>query len=56
MNVINNNEREQAWNSVERMFAVIVFTPEGNVLDANPVFLGALGYSLVKNLRSCLRS
>ena len=46
MNVINNNEREQAWNSVERMFAVIVFTPEGNVLDANPVFLGAMGYSL----------
>lgn len=45
MSVVNNIEREQAWNSVERMFAVITFTPDGIVTDANSVFLDAMGYT-----------
>lgn len=46
MSLFQNNELTQAWTSVERMFAVIVFDPQGNVIDANPVFLEAMGYSM----------
>lgn len=35
----------QAWESVERMFAVITFDPQGHILDANPLFLDTMGYS-----------
>ncbi|MEW5972671.1 MAG: PAS domain-containing protein [Pseudomonadota bacterium] len=45
MSLLSNGELEQAWGSVERMFAVIVFDPKGNVINANPVFLEAMGYS-----------
>lgn len=45
MQVLNNHELDQAWISVERMFAVIVFDQTGHILEANPVFLSAMGYA-----------
>ena len=45
MSVMRNNQLKQAWNSVERMFAVINFTPDGNVIEANSVFTDAMGYA-----------
>lgn len=35
----------QAWESVERMFAVVTFDPQGHILDLNPLFLTTMGYS-----------
>lgn len=35
----------QAWESVERMFAVVTFDPQGHILDANTLFLDTMGYS-----------
>ena len=46
MSVMRNNQLKQAWNSVERMFAVISFTPDGKVIEANNVFTDAMGYTL----------
>ncbi|MEZ5453948.1 MAG: PAS domain-containing protein [Thiothrix sp.] len=39
------SELSQAWESVERMFAVITFDPQGNVIDANSLFLNTMGFS-----------
>lgn len=39
------SELIQAWESVERMFAVITFDPQGHILDANPLFLDTMGYA-----------
>ena len=44
MSILSEEYLQQAIDSVERMFAVIVFTPQGIVVDANPIFLDALGY------------
>lgn len=35
----------QAWESVERMFAVITFDPNGHILDTNSLFLVTMGYA-----------
>lgn len=35
----------QAWESVERMFAVVTFDPQGHILDANTLFLDTMGYN-----------
>lgn len=45
MSLLSNGQLEQAWGSVERMFAVIVFDAGGHVLNANEAFLDALGYA-----------
>ncbi|MDM7322881.1 MAG: PAS domain-containing protein [Gammaproteobacteria bacterium] len=45
---LTTNELEQTWTSVERMFAVIVFTPQGEVMAANGIFLQAMGYTLAE--------
>ncbi|MEZ5450185.1 MAG: PAS domain-containing protein [Thiolinea sp.] len=46
MNIsINPSELSQAWESVERMFAVITFDPQGHILDANPLFFNTMGYN-----------
>lgn len=42
---LNQSELVQAWESVERMFAVITFDPHGHILDVNPLFLSTMGYS-----------
>lgn len=41
---LNQSELLQAWESVERMFAVITFNPQGYILDANPLFLNTMHY------------
>ena len=46
MSIMHDNELTQAWNSVERMFAVISFTPDGKIIEANNVFTDAMGYTL----------
>jgi len=46
MSIMQDIELKQAWNSVERMFAIIAFTPDGKVIEANSVFTDAMGYSL----------
>ena len=46
MSIMHDNELKQAWSSVERMFAVISFTPDGKVIEANNVFTDAMGYTL----------
>ncbi len=46
MSILHDVQLTQAWNSVERMFAVITFTPQGEVIEANEVFEKAMGYSL----------
>lgn len=38
------SEVTQAWESVERMFAVITFDPQGHILDANALFLATMRY------------
>jgi methyl-accepting chemotaxis protein len=38
------SEVMQAWESVERMFAVITFDPKGHIIDANALFLATMGY------------
>ena len=46
MNISQNpTELMQAWDSVKRMFAVIVFDPQGHVLDANDLFLSTMGFT-----------
>lgn len=40
----------QAWESVERMFAVVTFDPQGHILDLNPLFLSTMGYSSKEEL------
>lgn len=42
---LSAGELTQAWQSVERMFAVIIFDPNGYILEANPLFLEVMGYS-----------
>jgi methyl-accepting chemotaxis protein len=46
MKHLSADDLTQAWASVERMFAVILFNPAGEVLEANPIFLEAIGYGL----------
>jgi len=45
MSLLTNGQLEQAWESVERMFAVIVFDADGHILDTNEIFLDAMGYT-----------
>ncbi|MFN3786372.1 MAG: PAS domain-containing protein [Thiothrix sp.] len=44
MILLSESEVTQAWQSVERMFAVIVFDSQGYILDANSIFLEVMGY------------
>jgi len=44
--VKNESELRQAWEGIERMFAVILFDRDGMILYANPVFCQATGYAI----------
>jgi methyl-accepting chemotaxis protein len=45
---LRNIEYEEQIRAIEKSQAVIRFTPEGDILEANPNFLGALGYDLAE--------
>jgi methyl-accepting chemotaxis protein len=45
MQTLDQNELNQAWDNVERNFAVIVFDKQGNITEANDAFLSTMGYS-----------
>lgn len=45
MKTLEQNEINQAWGSVERNFAVIVFDKHGTIIAANDTFLSTMGYS-----------
>ncbi len=38
-------ELSEAWEAIERMFAVIVFDPDGQIIEVNKVFMDATGYN-----------
>ncbi|MBU2763910.1 PAS domain S-box protein, partial [Acidithiobacillus caldus] len=42
---IDNTTLQQLWQSIDRTSAVIAFTPDGTILDANENFLQATGYT-----------
>lgn len=44
--ILKNAERESIVNAINRSQAVIEFTLDGTILDANDNFLGVMGYSL----------
>lgn len=41
-----NNKNQAVWKALDRVMAVIHFTPQGIILDANDHFLNAVGYKL----------
>jgi len=45
---LRNVEYEEQIKAIEKSQAVIRFTPDGTILDANENFLGALGYELAE--------
>ncbi|MBN9000871.1 MAG: PAS domain-containing protein, partial [Rhizobiales bacterium] len=45
---LRNVEYEEQIKAIEKSQAVIRFTPDGTILDANENFLGALGYDLAE--------
>ncbi|MBU2729620.1 PAS domain S-box protein [Acidithiobacillus caldus] len=42
---IDNTTLQQLWQSIDRASAIIAFTPNGTILDANGNFLQAAGYT-----------
>ena len=41
----NNKEEKAQLNAIDEHFAVISFSPDGIILEANQNFLNALGYT-----------
>ncbi|TYC54027.1 PAS domain S-box protein [Rhodobacterales bacterium] len=46
MSLFFDNDYRAVFDAISRSSAVIQFTPDGKVLDANPAFLELLGYTL----------
>jgi PAS domain-containing protein len=42
----NNDEDTQVLNAIKNNMAMIEFSPEGNILTANALFLEVVGYDL----------
>nr|WP_132291974.1 methyl-accepting chemotaxis protein [Marinobacterium mangrovicola] len=43
---IHANDRDSIYCAIDRSQAIIEFTPDGTILDANENFLGVMGYTL----------